>query len=555
MLTSGNVNTDTLTSFAFGVHSSPERHQSTKSCAELEKAKTAISNCPDGRLSVIAHSYGTYVITEILASKLDLKLHRLLFCGSIVRRRYPWHAIGDRIAAHPTLAGKKNVLNDYGLRDVWPVLAKCLSWGYGDTGRHKFGKAEVIDRGHDLDHSGFFTKKAPDTSLAPGEQFVREFWKPWFETGEVVRSPVNEKGTSPLWLSWLSVLPLQWLIVVAMVLSFTWLLFGLFRTTNSSSSGNNDNGSATREDKAIPPPSGSQPTPADNKLAALTLHQELSKLRDVLSQPLRQERRPFAKYPDVYESGKLAKWDEPKKSSINQIVMLAETDPKAVVRTLIPLLSDSDGVVVAGARCAIRDIFIQQPKEAVSLRQLIPKGHEQPLNLRDAYIVNQDFSAFAGTDLFYSAHFEGAVVEHVKFDGVVLKLAEFARSTVLNCSFKNAVLDRSRWHDSRVRDTTFEGASMDWIYAENADFGTASSEPTTLFAPNVFYKAILNDAVLNRASIVGARLHNAKLKSAQFSGVDFTNAYMVGDKLVSEDLLRSAGAILLDKETKYGRKP
>ncbi len=183
--------------------------------AELEKAQTAISAYPDARLSVIAHSYGTYIITELLSSKLDLKLHRILLCGSIVRRRYPWHAVSNRIGAHPTIAGKKNVINDYGLQDVWPVLAKCLSWGYGDTGRHKFGKAEVTDRGHNLGHSDFFTQEAPQTDLEPGEGFVRKYWKPWFETGEEVRSPANERGQSPLWLSWLSVFPIQWLILAA----------------------------------------------------------------------------------------------------------------------------------------------------------------------------------------------------------------------------------------------------------------------------------------------------------------------------------------------------
>ncbi|UUO07872.1 hypothetical protein M4951_06045 [Blastopirellula sp. J2-11] len=189
---------------------------------ELEKAMTAISKYSGGRLSVIAHSYGTYVITQILASKLDLKLHRLVLCGSIVQRTFPWHTLGDRIAAHDTHSGRRNILNDYGLRDTWPVFAKCLSWGYGDTGRHKFGKAEVIDRGHDLYHSGYFEDPGADPSLEPGEEFIRKFWKPWFEFGEVVSS--DAKGHSPLWLSWLSILPLQWIFVAIIVGLLAWLL-------------------------------------------------------------------------------------------------------------------------------------------------------------------------------------------------------------------------------------------------------------------------------------------------------------------------------------------
>ena len=98
----------------------------------------------------------TFAITEILSSKLDLKLHRLVLCGSIVKKTYPWHTLGDRISNNETNKSKKNIINDYGRRDIWPVLAKVLSWGFGDTGRHKFGKLEVFDCCHDLKHSGFF---------------------------------------------------------------------------------------------------------------------------------------------------------------------------------------------------------------------------------------------------------------------------------------------------------------------------------------------------------------------------------------------------------------
>ena len=151
---------------------------------------------PGVRISVIAHSFETYAITTILKDTPNLVLHRLVLCGSIVRQQFRWEEVGLQL--------NTSVVNECGTRDVWPVLAKCLSWGYGDTGRHSFGRAAVQDREHDYAHSDFFN-----------EEFVRSYWKPWFEEDRWVPSRWAENAPrSPWWLSMLSILPLQWLLVV-----------------------------------------------------------------------------------------------------------------------------------------------------------------------------------------------------------------------------------------------------------------------------------------------------------------------------------------------------
>ncbi len=157
---------------------------------ELQNARAAN---PDARLSVIAHSFGTYAISWILVENPDLKLHRLILSGAIIPRSYRWDYVRGRLAT--------DVINDYGTRDIWPVLARCLSWGYGDTGRHGFGRIGVTDRGHDYAHSDFFNEK-----------FVRDYWKPWFEHDRIVPSPWEERAPPPSWiLGILSVVPLQWI--------------------------------------------------------------------------------------------------------------------------------------------------------------------------------------------------------------------------------------------------------------------------------------------------------------------------------------------------------
>ncbi len=160
---------------------------------------------PEARLSIVAHSFGTYAISQILLEHPDIQLHRLVLSGAIVPRTYRWDYVSSRLS--------EPVLNDYGTQDIYPVLAKCLSWGYGDTGRHGFGRgATVTDRGHDYAHSDFFN-----------ETFVRDYWRPWFDSGELIPSPWEEKAPPPSWfLGLLSVLPLQWIICGIFLTAVVW---------------------------------------------------------------------------------------------------------------------------------------------------------------------------------------------------------------------------------------------------------------------------------------------------------------------------------------------
>ena len=179
----------------------------TRSSA-IEEVKETIEQLrirfPNSKLSVIAHSNGTYIISKLLMSKRDLEINRLVLCGSIVKRRYPWDFVGRRLGS--------DVINEYGTKDIWPVFAKALSWGYGDTGRYQFGKPYVKDRKHDFAHSDYFGDKE-----GQGEEFVRKFWKPWFEDGTFV--PSEGAGKAPIWLSLLSVIRVQWIVIATLVVA------------------------------------------------------------------------------------------------------------------------------------------------------------------------------------------------------------------------------------------------------------------------------------------------------------------------------------------------
>jgi hypothetical protein len=55
----------------------------------VTKIRTAREIHKPERVSVIAHSFGSYILARILASEFDLEWHRVIFCGSVVRDDFP----------------------------------------------------------------------------------------------------------------------------------------------------------------------------------------------------------------------------------------------------------------------------------------------------------------------------------------------------------------------------------------------------------------------------------------------------------------------------------
>ena len=297
---------------------------------------------------------------------------------------------------------------------------------------------------------------------------------------------------------------------------------------------------------------GGKPRAENPGILDLSVNQELGKFREVLWLPPRTNQTVAGRYPDPYKEGNRTKWTEPRRSSVAQITRLAELHPVPVVRGLVALFGDSDAVITVGALLAVRDILTNQPQRSAELKRLVPSGYGHPLDLRSVHVADEDFSVFSGTEVFCNAVFAGSVMESVKFDGLLMKGCDFSHATVLYCSFKQSGLEATHWDGSLVRATAFEKANLFHMYAEGADFGTASSQPTTIFPPVVFYSAILNDAVLNRSVMVGARFHNAKLVATQVAGVDFTGAVLAHDEPVTLAALRSEQAMFVD-EAKYAK--
>lgn len=136
----------------------------------------------DSDLVVMAHSFGTYIVSRILREEPDIRIKRLLLCGSIIPTAYRWDSLPHEFT-------NQTCVNEVGTRDVWPVFARVASLGYGGSGTFGFKTSRVWDRFFDYGHSDFFT-----------DDHFKAFWKPFILTGQVVPSPWDSKRPTPSWL-------------------------------------------------------------------------------------------------------------------------------------------------------------------------------------------------------------------------------------------------------------------------------------------------------------------------------------------------------------------
>jgi len=170
-----------------------------KPIARVERElRGIIQDHPDAQISVLAHSFGTYIISQILLTRPDIQFHRLLMCGAIVNRYFGW----DALRCFPT----GGILNDVGTKDRLPALAKMVSWGYGSSGTFGFRTHKVTDRYFDFGHSDFFT-----------QDHIDNYWMPYLINGTIVKSTWNHERPTPPWpLSLMEFLPLKSVIIPAL---------------------------------------------------------------------------------------------------------------------------------------------------------------------------------------------------------------------------------------------------------------------------------------------------------------------------------------------------
>ena len=123
----------------------------------------------DKEIYVVAHSFGTLVLSEALKSiSLSNKINRIILCGSPLAHNYNI----DHMVRNSHL-----LINDCGTRDVILVAAKTLLLGLGEAGRVGFRRsnsATFLNRYFTGGHSLYF--EMPDNQRS----FAEKYWLPLF---------------------------------------------------------------------------------------------------------------------------------------------------------------------------------------------------------------------------------------------------------------------------------------------------------------------------------------------------------------------------------------
>lgn len=166
--------------------------------AEVERNIRDALKLHSGCLEVVwvGHSFGTYILGKILSENPDITADRLLLCGSILSRKFRW----DKLPNRP-----RGVLNEVGSRDIWPILAHSITWGYGSTGTFGFKTVGVRDRYHECAHSDYFK---------PG--FAEAYWVPWITAGALTPSPYEaaSQPSTPVFKNLLEIVPIKYFVIV-----------------------------------------------------------------------------------------------------------------------------------------------------------------------------------------------------------------------------------------------------------------------------------------------------------------------------------------------------
>ena len=164
---------------------------------------------PGAELSILAHSFGTYIVAHILQNK-SLRADKIIFCGSVLPFDFPFKNINDRFDAP--------VLNEVGTADVWPAVAESVTTGYGSAGTYGFRTPGVKDRFHNGARHGYFLSR----------EFCAKFWIPFLRSEPDVLPGDLPPEDPPGWVQLLSIVKLKYVMVLILLILLVWAFGGQY---------------------------------------------------------------------------------------------------------------------------------------------------------------------------------------------------------------------------------------------------------------------------------------------------------------------------------------
>jgi serine/threonine-protein kinase len=132
------------------------------------------------RPSIVAHSFGTYILGNALLRYPYLRFDKVLLCGSILPCDFPWAALLER-------GQVQAVRNEFGRHDVWTRAVAWFVPGTGPSGLRGFDAvhARLEQERFEFEHSEYFER---------GHMEIR--WIP-FLTAEVEQRAAREIEIEP----------------------------------------------------------------------------------------------------------------------------------------------------------------------------------------------------------------------------------------------------------------------------------------------------------------------------------------------------------------------
>jgi hypothetical protein len=103
-------------------------------------------------VTVVAHSFGAYLIHRLLRNDRFINIKTLILCGAVIQRRARW--IEFKLF-HRQIEGE--IINLCGKKDPFPPLAELACMRFGATGTVGAGDPSVQDRYFPIEHGGFFS--------------------------------------------------------------------------------------------------------------------------------------------------------------------------------------------------------------------------------------------------------------------------------------------------------------------------------------------------------------------------------------------------------------
>ena len=161
--------------------------------------------------SIVAHSFGCYLVASLLKKYSQVRFDRIIFCGSIVHPAYPWADFAAR-------GQVKSVLNQFGGEDFW---AWVVQWGVEDAGPSGYSGfsqpcAVLQQQKHtEFEHSDYFFDLNYNQNWIPfllGKPLATAAARP-----DAMQAPVNWRFRF--------VLAVVLLLIVAAVFSVVWSLW------------------------------------------------------------------------------------------------------------------------------------------------------------------------------------------------------------------------------------------------------------------------------------------------------------------------------------------